>query len=251
MADEVVTVKDVWVRYNNTLALKGVSLTIEKNDFMGIIGPNGSGKTTLLKVIAGLIKPERGQVLILGEPPVKARNSIGYVPQYSLFDADFPISVSDVVLTGRCGLAGLFHKYSEADRRAADGALESVDMLEHRDRRIGELSGGQRQRVFIARALVAEPQLLLLDEPTSSVASDAQNEFYQLLNRLKSKMAIVLVTHDISAISIYVDKLACLNVELYYHGSKEITPEILESTYKCPVQMIAHGAIPHWVVKGH
>ena len=252
MADkEVVRLEGVWVQYNGVPILEGINLAIEQDDFLGIIGPNGGGKTTLLKIILGLISPSRGKVSVLGKPPEKSRSKIGYVPQHNLFDRDFPISVGDVVLMGRYGKSGLFRRYSSEDRRATQDALQTVGMLDYKERQMGKLSGGELQRIFIARALVAEPKLLLLDEPTASVDPAMQTEFYELLEKLKKQMAIVLVSHDISAISIYVDKLACLNRQLHYHGSKEITPEILEATYKCPVQMIAHGLVPHRVLKEH
>ena len=252
MADkEVVKLEGVWVQYNGVPILEGINLAIEQDDFLGIIGPNGGGKTTLLKVILGLISPSHGKVSVLGKPPEKSRSKIGYVPQHNLFDRDFPINVWDVVLMGRYGKSGLFRRYSSEDRRATQDALQTVGMLDYKDRQMGKLSGGELQRIFIARALVAEPKLLLLDEPTASVDPAMQTEFYELLEKLKKQMAIVLVSHDISAVSIYVDKLACLNRQLHYHGSKEITPEILEATYKCPVQMIAHGLVPHRVLKEH
>jgi zinc transport system ATP-binding protein len=252
MADkEVVKLEGVWVQYNGVPILEGINLAIEQDDFLGIIGPNGGGKTTLLKIILGLISPSRGKVSVLGKPPEKSRSKIGYVPQHNLFDRDFPINVWDVVLMGRYGKSGLFRRYSSEDRRATQDALQTVGMLDYKDRQMGKLSGGELQRIFIARALVAEPKLLLLDEPTASVDPAMQTEFYELLEKLKKQMAIVLVSHDISAVSIYVDKLACLNRQLHYHGSKEITPEILEATYKCPVQMIAHGLVPHRVLKEH
>ena len=252
MADkEVVRLEDVWVQYNGVPILEGINLAIEQDDFLGIIGPNGGGKTTLLKIILGLISPSRGKVSVLGKPPEKSRSKIGYVPQHNLFDRDFPISVGDVVLMGRYGKSGLFRRYSSEDRRATQDALQTVGMLDYKERQMGKLSGGELQRIFIARALVAEPKLLLLDEPTASVDPAMQTEFYELLEKLKKQMAIVLVSHDISAVSIYVDKLACLNRQLHYHGSKEITSEILEATYKCPVQMIAHGLVPHRVLKEH
>jgi zinc transport system ATP-binding protein len=248
---EVVKLEGVWVQYNGVPILEGINLAIEQDDFLGIIGPNGGGKTTLLKVILGLISPSHGKVSVLGKPPEKSRSKIGYVPQHNLFDRDFPINVWDVVLMGRYGKSGLFRRYSSEDRRATQDALQTVGMLDYKDRQMGKLSGGELQRIFIARALVAEPKLLLLDEPTASVDPAMQTEFYELLEKLKKQMAIVLVSHDISAVSIYVDKLACLNRQLHYHGSKEITPEILEATYKCPVQMIAHGLVPHRVLKEH
>ncbi len=249
--EEVVTLDDIWVHYNSTPILEGINLSIEQNDFLGIIGPNGGGKTTLLKVILGLITPSHGRVLVLGKTPQRSRGSIGYVPQHNLFDRNFPISVWDVALMGRYSRAGLFRRYSSDDRTAALNALQTVGMLDHKDHQMGKLSGGEQQRVLIARALVSEPKLLLLDEPTASVDSTMQTEFYELLDRLKHRMAIVLVSHDISAVSVYVDKIACLNRQLFHHGSPEIEAEVLEATYKCPVQMIAHGTVPHRVLKEH
>ncbi len=249
--DNVVTLDDIWVQNNGVPVLKGVTMEIEQNDFLGIIGPNGGGKTTLLKVILGLINPSRGKVRVLGVSPEKSRNKIGYVPQYNVFDREFPINVWEVVMMGRNGKIGLFKKYGSVDRERARGALQTVGMLDHKERQIGKLSGGEQQRVFIARALVAEPEILLLDEPTASVDSAMQTEFYEMLEELKQRMAIVLVSHDISVVSVYVDKIACLNQELFHHGSGEIEADVLEATYKCPVQMITHGDVPHRVLKDH
>jgi zinc transport system ATP-binding protein len=238
------------VHYDGVLALEGINLSINEEDFLGIIGPNGGGKTTLLKVILGLVKPSRGRVTVLNETPERGRKFIGYVSQHILFDRDFPISVQDVVLMGRCGRRGPFKRYGKEDKKIALRALETVGMLDYKDKRIGKLSGGEQQRAFIARALVTKPKLLLLDEPTASVDTPMQTEFYELLERLKQKMAIVLVSHDISAVSIYVDKIACLNHRLFYHNSKEISADELEATYQCPVELIAHG-VPHRILKEH
>lgn len=251
MSQEVVRLENVWVQYDGTNALENINLSINKDDFLGIIGPNGGGKTTLLKVILGLLPPSRGAVTVLGKPPNQSREHIGYVAQLNLFDRDFPVSVWDVVLMGRYGKTGLVRRYSQQDRIAAEVALERVGMLDYKERQMGKLSGGQQQRVFIARALVAQPALLLLDEPTASIDSTMQTEFYELLETLKQQMAIVVVSHDIGVVSVYINKIACLNQQLYYHGAKEITPQILEATYKCPVQLITHGAVPHRVLKEH
>ena len=250
-AKELVRLENVWVYYDGIPALEAINLSIESNNFLGIIGPNGGGKTTLLKVILGLIKPNRGKITVLGMPPERGRKYIGYISQFNLFDHDFPVSVSEVVLMGRYNKSGLFHRYSEEDRKAAAEALKAVEMLGYKDRQIGKLSGGEQQRVFIARALVTNPQLLLLDEPTAGIDPDMQTEFYKLLHKLKEEMAIVLVSHDISAVSIYVNEIACLNHQLFYHGSKEVSAEELEKTYRCPVQLIAHGTVPHRVLKEH
>jgi zinc transport system ATP-binding protein len=251
MNTNVINIEHVSVFYGDNRILDDVTLSIEKNDFLGIIGPNGAGKTTLLKVILGMLKPDSGSVSVLGSSPVISRKHIGYVPQHSQFDINFPINVRDVVLMGRYNKRGLARKYNKTDLQSVEETLEKVGMLSFKDKQIGKLSGGEQQRVFIARALVADPKILLLDEPTASVDVASQTDFYNLLEDLKRRMSIILVSHDIGVMSVYVDKIACLNVQLYYHGSKEISPEILEATYKCPVQMIAHGTVPHRVLKEH
>jgi zinc transport system ATP-binding protein len=248
--ENVVKLEDVWVHFDGVTVLEEVNLSINQQDFLGIIGPNGGGKTTLLKVILGLLKPSRGKVRVWGDTPERGRKFVGYVPQYSLFDRDFPISVRDVVLMGRLGGLKIGRRYTEVDKKLAEKALETVKMVDFKNRQIGKLSGGQQQRVFIARALVTQPKLLLLDEPMPSVDSPMQMEFYELLETLRQQMAIVLVSHDISAVSIYVDKIACLNRRLFYHNSKELTAADLEATYQCPIEMIAHG-ISHRVLREH
>jgi zinc transport system ATP-binding protein len=250
-SEDIVRLENIWMYYNNIPVLEDINLSIGHGDFLGIIGPNGGGKTTLLKVMLGLIQPSSGEVIYRKNGIGKNKSLMGYVTQHNLFDRAFPVSVWDVALMGRTRAAGLFKRYSKQDKDVAAHALETVGMLDHKDTQIGLLSGGQQQRVFIARALATEPELLLLDEPTASVDTAAQTEFYELLEQLKKQMAIVIVSHDLSAISIYVDKIACLNRQLFYHGDTEISPEILEETYKCPVQIIAHGDHPHRVLKGH
>lgn len=249
--EKVIELKDVWVRYGNQVILEAVNLNLEKPEgLLGIIGPNGGGKTTLLKVLLGLLKPYRGGVKLFGKAPEKSRDLVGYVPQYKRFDFDFPISVWEVALTGRMSHSGFLKKYSDEDKKAAEDALKIVEMYQFKDRQIGQLSGGQRQRVFIARALATNPKLLLLDEPNAGLDPHMQDELYRLLDRLKKDMAIIMVTHDLSAVSIYVDKIACLNRKLHYHNSKEIPVEDLEATYQCPIELIAHG-VPHRVLERH
>jgi len=247
---EVIRLDDVWVKYGDLTVLAGINLSIQNLDFLGIIGPNGGGKTTLLKVILGLIKPSSGNVTVLGDSPEKSRRFIGYVPQISQFDREFPVTVLDVVLMGRLGRKRLLRRYSEEDKRIACEVLESVEMLELKDKQIGKLSGGQLQRVLLARALVADPKILLLDEPTASIDEPTKTELYELLKNLNQKITIVLVSHDIGVISSYVDKIACLNRRLFYHGSKEIEEGIIEETYQCPIDLIAHG-VPHRVLRKH
>lgn len=249
--EEIVKMEDVWVSYGLVPVLEAVSLTIGPGDFLGLIGPNGGGKTTLLKVMMGLVKPNRGKVIVLGKSPEQSRGEVGYVPQKPLFDPTFPISAWEVVLMGRFARAGLVRRYSSEDKALAREALETVGMAEYRDRQIGQLSGGQQQRVFIARALATHPKLLLLDEPMESIDPATQAEFYELLQGLTARISIVMVSHNISAVSVYVKQIGCLNRQLFYHGTKEISPEVLQQTYKCPIELIAHGEVPHRILKEH
>jgi zinc transport system ATP-binding protein len=246
----IVDLKDVWVYYNEKIVLENINLIVKENDFLGIIGPNGGGKTTLLKVILGLIKPNRGNVKVFGGSVENNRALIGYVPQLRQFDIDFPATVLDVVMTGRLNQTRMFRRYSAEDKKIVNKVIEEVNMSHLQHHAIGKLSGGERQRVFMARALASEPKLLLLDEPTANVDKNLDTKLWEFFNDLKKTTPIILVTHDISAVSIYVDKIACLNRRLHYQGTKEITPEALEDTYKCPVELIAHG-LPHRVLKEH
>jgi zinc transport system ATP-binding protein len=249
--EKIVELENVWVRYGNQTILEAINLELkEATGLLGIIGPNGGGKTTFLKVLLGLLKPSTGNVKLFGNPPEKSRSLVGYVPQYKGFDFDFPISVWEVVLTGRISHTGFLRKYTAEDKKATGEALKTVEMYEYKDRQIGQLSGGQRQRVFIARALATNPKLLLLDEPNSGLDPHMQDELYRLLDKLKHEMAIIMVTHDLSAVSVYVDKIACLNRTLHYHDSREISIEDLEATYQCPIELIAHG-VPHRVLQIH
>lgn len=248
MTLKAVELNQVSLKFNNLSVLHDINLSIEENDFMAIIGPNGGGKSTLLKIILGLLTPDTGEVKVFGREPKKVRDLMGYLPQNVSFDSDFPINIFDTVLSGR--YHGVFKGHTEDDRRAVKQALEDVDMWMFKDRQISRLSGGQMQRVFIARAIVREPKLLLMDEPMASIDPEMQNLFYELLARLKSRMAIVLVSHDVGAVSTHVDKIACLNRKLYYHGPVENSAEGLEEIYKCPIELISHG-IPHRILKNH
>ncbi|MBK8944900.1 MAG: ABC transporter ATP-binding protein [Ignavibacteriae bacterium] len=236
-----IELQNVTAGYKQNLSIiVDVNLQVEVKEFLGIIGPNGGGKTTLLKVILGLINPAKGKVLVDG----KLNNSdyqIGYVPQYSNFDKTYPISVKDVVSMG---------VKKNDNFQLVESALTKVNLLNKINVQIGHLSGGEQQRVLIARALATNPKILLLDEPTASIDTQTGNNIYELLTELNKEKTIILVSHDIGAISRAVKKIACMNKKLVYHNSKEVTKEMLEETYQCPVDLIAHG-VPHRVFDHH
>ena len=244
-----IEIHGVDVRFGATAALEAIDLTVAEGDYLGIIGPNAGGKTTLLKVMLGLIEPDRGEVRVFGRPPRESRGLIGYVPQYARFDNDFPISVAETVGLGRLGPRTRTASRVR-DREAVRQALDTVELSEVADVRVGRLSGGQIQRALIARALAAEPRVLLLDEPTASLDTHIGRSVYDLLGRLADEIPIVLVSHDIGVISRTVRTIACLNVRLHYHHSPELTPEMVEAAYGCPVDLVAHG-VPHRVLESH
>lgn len=246
--DKAVKIKKLYYKIDNKTILENINLEIYKNEFLAIIGPNGGGKTTLLKMIIGLLKPTSGKIRVFGLKPEEAREKIGYLPQRRHFDMDFPINVFETVLMG-CYHAPL-KNYTEEDREKVEKWLEKLDIIHLKDERLDNLSGGQLQRVFLARALVREGELLLLDEPTSSVDPLFQERFYELLDELKQKMAIVMVSHDIGMVATHVDRIACLNQRLFAHGPPREALESIEDVYKCPVELIAHG-IPHRVLRKH
>jgi len=246
-----VEISNLYAGYNQENVLIDINLTIEKDDFIGLIGPNGGGKTTLLKIILGLLEPNQGTVQVMGKPPQEGRRNIGYVPQFAVFDGDFPISVQDVVRMGRLNRQRLFKPYNDEDNQIVAERLAWVDMLDHKDRALRELSGGQRQRVYIARALATDPDLLLLDEPTISVDFESRTKIYDLLHKINQQgVSILLVSHDLNVISSYVKTIGCLNRKMHYHGEKEVTEEMLKTGYNCPVELIAHG-LPHRVLAEH
>jgi zinc transport system ATP-binding protein len=250
MSEDLVRLKGVTVSFDGELILDKVDFSVGERDYIGIIGPNGSGKTTLLRVILGLIEPDSGSVEVLGTTPEKGRRYIGYVPQFTEFDKVFPISVQEFVMMGRLPRSSMARRYSSEDREKASSALNRVDLLPLKGKQLGVLSGGEKQRAYIARALATDPKVMLLDEPTANIDIKMETGFYDLLSDLRKEIAVVLVSHDISVISVKVDKIACLNKQLFMHDSSEIDEHILEETYKCPVEMIAHG-VPHRVLKEH
>ncbi len=232
--------------YGPEVVLEGVDLSIYPRDYLAIIGPNGGGKTTLLKLFLGLLRPQRGEIVV--RLP-KRRGRMGYVPQFSTFDRAFPLRVEDVVLMGRLGARGLLAPYGAGDRLAVERVLERLHLRALAHDSIRELSGGQLQRVLIARAVVSDPDVLFLDEPTASIDAESRATLAALLEELNRRIPVVIVTHDVTAISPSVRHIACVNRTLHDHGP-ELDAGLLEEAYGCPVELIAHG-VPHRVLPRH
>ena len=223
--------------------VENVELEIGAHELIGLIGPNGGGKSTLLKLAAGLLKPRKGQVQVFGRAPHEARDEIGYVPQFALFPRDFPITVAQAVLLGRLG--GRFRlSWSPGDRAAAARAIEETELGPLAERPLSALSGGELQRVLIARALAAEPRLLLLDEPTSNLDQRAEEDIFALLARLTDRMAVVLVSHDVGFVTGFVQRVACISRTLICHGTSELTGEVINELYGHPVRAVHHAHHP-------
>jgi zinc transport system ATP-binding protein len=256
MSNTVIEIQNLNFSYSGQPVLVDVNFSLQSGEFMVMIGPNGGGKTTLIKLMLGLLEADSGTVRIFGQPPKGVSHRIGYVPQDVHINKNFPVSALDVVLMGRLKPGRGWSRPSRDDRLAALAALKQVEMDKFSDHRIGELSGGQKQRVFVARALVTEPQLMFLDEPTASIDTRGQGEFYSLLKELNKTLTIIIVSHDLMVISGYVKSVACVNQRFHYHGHAELTGEMIEMMYHCtaedtcPVELIAHG-VPHRVLHKH
>ncbi len=237
--------------YGNQLALEEVSFTIEKGDFVGIIGPNGGGKTTLLRLMLGLLRPDIGTITLLGAPPLRTRNKVGYISQETSLNTTFPISVKDVILMGVTGQKGPGGRYTSYDLQKAETIIDRLGLASVKERQIGSISGGERQKALLGRALFGDPEILFLDEPTASVDASGEDEIYNHLRLLnQSGVTIVIVTHNIGVLSRYVKSVACLNRRLYFHPDGRLDEETIEKTFGCQIDLIAHG-VPHRVFQKH
>ncbi len=245
MDQPLISLSNIDAGYNGKTALKGVNFEIFKGDFIGVIGPNGGGKTTLLRVILELIKPSKGKIKRYIE-----KSDIGYLPQVNQFDDKFPITVSDVVLSGMTKGINLKRKRNASAEKRVEETLNRVGVDALKNRPIGELSGGELQRTMLARAIISVPELLVLDEPNTYVDNRFEQELYRILKELNETMAILLVSHDVGTISPYIKTIACINKSLHYHPSNEISIDQLK-VYNCPIEMVTHGTVPHRVIGEH
>lgn len=223
-----------------TLILEKVDLEIPEGDFLAIIGPNGAGKSVLVKLILGLLKPTSGTIELYGAPPALGRKHVGYVPQFATFDRSFPITALEVVSMGVTGQAGLFARIKKNDRERAADALRQVELHHLASRQIGALSGGELQRVLIARAIVQDPRMIILDEPTASLDTKIGKSVFELIKQLGETRTVVMITHDIGVVSSYVKTIACLNRRIYKHDAECLTENTMQDLYGGHVDIIRH-----------
>lgn len=219
----IVEFSDVSFNYDNSPTLVDINFTIEKNDFVAIVGPNGGGKSTLLKLILAQIVPSKGTITVFGDKNFKSLEKLGYVPQFTSHQHDFPLRLIDMVLQSKLRKNSYFVRYSKEDKDRAIEILKMLKIGDYKDKFLSELSGGQRQRALIARALIDDPQLLILDEPTASVDISVEQDIYDILKELNKNMTILLVTHDVSFVSKYVNKVFCVNRYLHSHKLDDLT----------------------------
>ncbi|WP_091833481.1 metal ABC transporter ATP-binding protein [Marininema halotolerans] len=247
--ENVLELTGIYFSYENQTVLEDVSLSLQRGEFLGLVGPNGSGKSTLLKIALGSYRPDRGEVRLFEQPIRRFRqwSRIGYVSQKAnSFNLGFPATVWEVVASGLYGKMGLFRRFNKAHRIKVDEVIEKVGLTPYASRNIGKLSGGQQQRAFIARALVSDPELLILDEPTVGVDAHSAEQFYKLLSHYHREqgLSLILVTHDVGAVTTYIDRVACLNRRIHFHGdSQEFVAQqqkILSDSYGHEVQVVEH-----------
>ena len=250
-AKSILEIRDLSVKLSNGVtALEGINIDVKQKDLIALIGPNGAGKSTLLKVILGLIKPTSGTVKLFGSKDLnKNLKYVGYVPQSAQArDPNLPFSVYETVLLGRTPVAGLLHGMGAKDRQKVDETLKMFGIYELKDRKIGQLSGGQSQRVFLAKAMVAEPKLLLLDEPTSGVDTSSKKDFYNILDQLNKEreITVILSSHDIGVITKIANRVLCLNRSQFFCGENaDFQADIeIHKLYEHPVELMDHHDHP-------
>lgn len=241
-SEPIIEVQDLSYAYQETSVLKNVNFSIFSGEFLGIIGPNGGGKTTLLRLLMGFLKPTSGSIRIFGTPPNQRTNyHISYVPQILRFDKQFPISVLELVLMGRLCHLPWYGRFSKNDVEAAKKALSIVKLSAYEKQSIGSLSGGQSQRALIARALVSEPDLLLLDEPTANVDTQSEHEIFDILKGLKKQMTILMVTHNLSMVIEHVERVLCVQREVLSLEPKEVCEHFGIGLYHDPLIQMPFG----------
>ncbi|WP_270611163.1 metal ABC transporter ATP-binding protein [Bacteroides intestinalis] len=268
MSTPLIEIKNLSAGYDNRTVLRNVNLTVYDRDFLGIIGPNGGGKTTLIKCILGLLKPTAGEILYSDKrfvasdkqrgtaqrPALTTNRSVlkmGYLPQYNSIDRKFPITVEEVILSGLSSQKSLISRFTATHREKARQVIARMGLEGLEKRAIGALSGGQLQRALLGRAIISDPALVVLDEPSTYIDKRFEARLYELLAEINHDCAIILVSHDIGTVLQQVKSIACVNETLDYHPDTGVSEEWLERNFNCPIELLGHGALPHRILAEH
>jgi len=241
---KAIEINDLSFSYDNTDVLQNINLDIDKNEFVAIIGPNGGGKSTLLKLILGLLKPKNGKVLIYDKNPNNMKEQIGYMPQQFIQNKTFPITITQIVMSGLLNKKNFLFSYSKSEKQKALNALEMVGLIDFADNKIDTLSGGQIQRVFLARAIICDPKILILDEPTSNIDPQGEYEIFKLLKEFNKTMTVIVVSHDLSMLMDFATKAIFINKTAIIHEKLNITKEQvskslnLKNSHICEVELL-------------
>ncbi|MEL5893617.1 metal ABC transporter ATP-binding protein [Bacteroides sp. GD17] len=259
MPNPIIEIKNLSAGYDGRTVLRDVNLTVYDRDFLGIIGPNGGGKTTLIKCILGLLKPTAGEIQYRAcraansaeAPNTDIRLTMGYLPQYNSIDRKFPITVEEVILSGLSSKKPLASRFTAAHREKARNVIARMGLEGMEQRAIGALSGGQLQRALLGRAIISDPEVVILDEPSTYIDKRFEARLYQLLDEINRDCAIILVSHDIGTVLQQVKSIACVNETLDYHPDTGISGEWLERNFQCPIELLGHGTLPHRILGEH
>ena len=251
MMNSIIKINGLSAGYDGKIVLSQVDLTVYERDFLGIIGPNGGGKTTLIKCILGLHQPFQGRVRFYKEGHEVPEINMGYLPQYNSIDKKFPISVYEVILSGLSKQKTLLSRYTSKHHEQAKRIIARMGLEGLEKRAIGELSGGQLQRTLLGRALVSNPEVVILDEPNTYIDKRFEAKLYSLLEEINRERAIILVSHDIGTVLKNVKTIACVNETVHYHPHTEVPSEWLEEHFGCPIEMLGRGTFPHRVLRCH
>lgn len=247
----ILSLRGIAAAYGNNTVLHDVNLDVYSHDFLGIIGPNGGGKTTLIKVILGLHPFTAGTIQFFTNGKPIGNLTMGYLPQYNSIDKKFPICVEEVILSGLSSGKSLISRFTKEQKDKAQQTIIRMGLEGLEKRPIGQLSGGQLQRALLGRAIISDPQILILDEPSTYIDKQFEARLYELLTEINKDCAIILVSHDIGTVLQNVKSIACVNETLDYHPDAGITNEWLEKNFNCPIDVLGHGTIPHRVLGKH
>ncbi|MCD8182451.1 MAG: metal ABC transporter ATP-binding protein [Bacteroides sp.] len=251
----IIEIKNLNAGYDGRIVLRDVNLNVYDRDFLGIIGPNGGGKTTLIKCILGLLKPISGEIILTSHHATALHSpsqlTMGYLPQYNSIDRKFPITVEEVILSGLSSKKSLISRFSTEHKEKAHQVIARMGLEGLEERAIGALSGGQLQRALLGRAIISDPEVVILDEPSTYIDKRFEARLYQLLAEINKDCAIILVSHDIGTALQQVKSIACVNEALDYHPDTGITGEWLERNFHCPIELLGHGTLPHRILGEH